>query len=130
MGIPSGWTKLSVPDSVVRFAYLDRITRANVNVIPTTGRNGRTFAQWASALAGQVHAAVGVTPTTSTTTLQAGTAVRLVFVRSSGDTKIVQVQYAVDASKTAYVITFTTTSARYAKDQLTFSKMIASFRLG
>ena len=129
MGVPTGWTKVSIPDSIIMFAYRNPATRANVNILRSSGRAGASLSAWRSRLAAEVRAAAGVSPSTTLVTLPAGHAVKLVFTHAVSGVRMTQVQYVVDAGASAYDITFTTTAARYAKDAPTFAKMIASFAL-
>ena len=129
MGVPSGWVKTTLPDSVATFVYADRTTGTNVVEVTGTGRGSRTTAQWESDLKSELTSALGVTPTATLVTLPAGPAVRLSFTHPVGGKSVTQVQYVVDAGETAYTITFTSTPSRYVVDAPTFAKMIASLRL-
>jgi hypothetical protein len=129
MGVPTGWVKETLPDSIATFVYANPTTGTNVVEITGAGRGPRTMAQWEADLKSELASAVGVAPTASLVTLPAGPAVRLAVTRSVGGKPITQIQYAVDAGETAYTFTFTTNPSRYAADSATFAKMIASLKL-
>jgi hypothetical protein len=129
MGVPSGWVKKTLPDSVATFVYADRTTGTNVVEVTGAGRGSRTTAQWESDLKSELASALGVTPAAALVTLPAGPAVRLSFTNTVGGKRITQLQYVVDAGETAYTITFTSIPSRYTVDAATFAKMIASLRL-
>ncbi|MGH2972765.1 MAG: hypothetical protein ACRDLE_11700 [Gaiellaceae bacterium] len=129
ISVPTSWTHQTIKDSVATFVYRNPVTKSNVVEVTSSGRGTRSMAQWAADLQGEFKSAVGVTPSVSFVTLHAGKAVRLAFTRTVSGTTVVQVEYAVDAGTTAYLFTFTATSAQYASDQATFAKMIASLRL-
>ncbi|HZQ89802.1 MAG TPA: hypothetical protein VFA42_07320 [Gaiellaceae bacterium] len=129
MGIPPTWTRQTLKDSVVSFAYRNPLTKTNVVEVGSSGRGSRTMAQWAADLKVEARAGTGATPTSAIVTLPAAPAVRLLFTRTVGGTKLVQVQYSVDGGSTAYTFTFTATAAHYVADQATFARMIASLRL-
>jgi hypothetical protein len=129
MGVPTGWTHLTIPDSVATFIYRNPATHANVVEVTASGRGTRSYAQWAADLKLELASATGAVPSTSVVTLAAGKAVKLTVTRTSKGTKISQVQYVVDGGSTAYAFTFTTTAVRLAADAPTFAKMIASLRL-
>jgi len=127
--VPTGWTHLTLPDSVATFIYRNPATHANVVEVTASGRGTRSYAQWAADLKLELASATGAVPSASIVTLAAGKAVKLTVTRTSKGTKISQVQYVVDGGSTAYAFTFTTTAVRLAADAPTFAKMIASLRL-
>jgi PKD repeat protein len=129
LGVPTGWARQTVKDSVATFVYRDPATKTNVVELASSGRGTRTMAQWAADLQVEIRSAMNVTPAVSYVTLPAGKAIRLSFTRTIGTTKVVQVQYAVDAGPTAYDFTFTTTSSRATADLPVFARMMASLHL-
>ena len=129
LGVPTGWTKQTLKDSVATFIYMNKSTGTNVVEVTASGRGSRTMAQWETDLKLELAASAGVAPTTSLVTLPAGKAVKLTATHAANGVKLVQVQYVVDGGSTAYTFTFTTTAARYAADAPTFAKMIATLKL-
>ncbi|MDE3191553.1 MAG: hypothetical protein KGL94_12130 [Acidobacteriota bacterium] len=129
IGMPAGWKRLTLKDSIATFSYANTAVNANVNEVTGSGRGSRTMTQWGADLKTELMSSLGVTPSVSFSTLPSGQAVRLVMTRTVSGTKIVQVQYAVDAGSVAYLFTFTADAAHFAADQPTFARMISSLRL-
>lgn len=128
MPIPSTWKQLSIRDSVITFAYTNAPKKTSVNVLKVSGRNGRSYQQWASDLASQYSASAHVT--TSIATLPAGKAVVLMGTAPGGGTTITFLQYVVDAGRFAYTVTFGAPKSDYGNEKSLFGKMIAGFKLG
>ena len=129
MGVPTGWTKQTLKDSVATFIYMNKSTGTNVVEVTASGRGGRPMAQWETDLKLELASSAGVAPTANLVTLPAGKAVKLTATHTANGVKLVQVQYVVDGGATAYTFTFTTTAARLAADAPTFAKMIATLKL-
>jgi hypothetical protein len=129
MSVPTNWTVVATKDSLASFAYVNAKTRSSVNVLSSSGRAGRTMAQWEGDLKSELATATGASPTATLVTLPAGSAVRLTLSVTSGGKTIDEVQYAVDAGNIAYTVTFGSLDANYKSDAGTFAKMIASFKL-
>ena len=129
LGVPTGWTKQTLKDSVATFIYMNKSTGTNVVEVTGSGRGARTMAQWETDLKLELASSAGVAPTASLVTLPAGKAVKLSVTHAANGVKLVQVEYVVNGGATAYTITFTTTAARYAADAPTFAKMIATLKL-
>jgi hypothetical protein len=129
MDVPTGWVSRSVSDSLISFAYWDRVTRTNVNVVRGSGRAGRTFAAWKNDLSKEI-ASTGATVSASVVTLPAGRAVRLTFSQKVNGVLVDGVQYVLDAGSVAYTVTFVASASKYASALPTFGKMISSFTLG
>jgi len=129
MGVPTGWTKQTLKDSVATFIYMNKSTGTNVVEVTASGRGSRPMAQWETDLKLELASSAGVAPTASLVTLPAGKAVKLTATHTANGVKLVQVQYVVDGGATAYTFTFTTTAARLAADAPTFAKMIATLKL-
>ena len=129
LGVPTGWVRQTLKDSIATFIYMNKSTGTNVVEITSSGRGARTMTQWETDLKLELASSAGVAPTASLVTLPAGKAVKLTASHAANGVKLTQVQYVVDGGATAYTFTFTTTAARYAADAPTFAKMIATLKL-
>lgn len=129
MGVPAGWKQQTVKDGIATFVYANTAANASVDEVTASGRGSRTMTQWGADLKTELMSSLGVTPSVSFVTLPAGRAVRLTMTRSVSGTKIVQIQYAVDAGAITYMVTFTADAAHFTADQPTFARMISSLRL-
>lgn len=121
MQVPSSW----VSQSSGGFGYGD----GKVNVVATISaseRAGRSYADWASALAAQLKSSGSGAVSTGVVQLGPGKAIR---VTTTFNKKSV-LEYVLDQGNIEYVIAFSGAPADYLKNLPAFGHAISSFKLG
>jgi hypothetical protein len=133
IAMPKAWTEVKATDSIYLFVARDPVVRngvhALVDVIQSSGRAGRTFAQWSSELAAQVKPLASGAVSVKVVTEPTGQAVRLEY----DSTKIVKGrtmhlwQYAFDSGTQGFFVTFIATPATRSHYANAFAAAAASF---
>jgi len=131
--MPKAWTEVGTKDSLYLFLARDPVARggthAVADVIQSSGRGGRTFAQWSSDLAAQVKPLASGEVSARVVTEPTGQAVLLTY----NSTKIVKGrtmhawQYAFDAGTQGFLVSFIATSSASSYYTKAFAAAAASF---
>jgi hypothetical protein len=132
IAVPKTWHELNAHDTVYLFVARDPKTHdglhATVNVLSASGRRGRTFAEWGKALTAQAKRLAYGAVATRTVDEPGRTALLMTYRMKRAGGKLVNVyQYAFDAGKQSYRLTFVVAATAAKQYTKTFARTAASF---
>jgi hypothetical protein len=123
MQLPNSWTSVASGG----FAFSDPARKVDVvATISASERAGRSYADWAAALAAQLKASGSGTVSTGVVQLSPGKAIR---ITTTFNKKSV-LEYVLDQGNIEYVIAFSGSPSDYLKNLPAFGHAISSFKLG